>query len=85
MPPIAKVPNAHILIESQSSLLPGFVANLNILELDLKNDCNPKVLRTFQKQFYYVNLSTELRAVKPFLSEHLSRLEWGSIVSYQHF
>jgi hypothetical protein len=58
MPPIATVPSAHILIESQSSLPPGFVASLNNLEHDLKNDRTPKVLRTLQKQFYYVNLST---------------------------
>jgi len=48
-PPIAAVPSRHIFIESQSSLLPGFVASLNNLEHDLRNDLGPKVSRTFQK------------------------------------
>jgi len=48
-PPIAAVPRRHIFIESQSSLLPGFVASLSSLELDLRNDLSPMVFRTFQK------------------------------------
>jgi hypothetical protein len=48
-PPIAIVPSRHIFIESQSSVLPGFVASFNNLEADLKNDLSPKVPHTFQK------------------------------------
>jgi len=48
-PPIAMVPSRHIFIESQSSLLPGFVESLSNLEHDLRNDLTPKVPRTFQK------------------------------------
>jgi hypothetical protein len=47
--PIATVPSRHIFIESQSSLLPGFVASFNNLEADWKNDLIPKVHRTFSK------------------------------------
>ena len=50
-PPIAIVPRRHIFIESQSSVLPGFVASLYNLEADLRNDLSPKVPRTFQKSF----------------------------------
>jgi hypothetical protein len=49
--PIAAVPSRHIFIESQSSVLSGFVASFNNLEADLKNDFSPKVFRTFQKSF----------------------------------
>jgi hypothetical protein len=34
IPPIAMVPNRHIFIESQSSVLPGFVASFSNLDAD---------------------------------------------------
>ena len=48
---MAIVPKKHIFIESQSSVLPGFVASFSNLDADVKNDLSPKVPRTFQKQF----------------------------------
>ena len=42
--PITRVPSKQILIESQSSLLPGFSASLSNLAHDLKKDLNPKLL-----------------------------------------
>jgi hypothetical protein len=49
IPPMATVPKKHIFIESQSSVLPGFVASFSNLDADIKNDFSPKVPRTFQK------------------------------------
>jgi len=49
--PIAAVPSAHIFIESQSSVLPGFVASLNNLEHDFRNDISPKVSRPFKNHY----------------------------------
>ena len=43
-------------MESQSSLLPGFLASLNNLEHDLKNDLNPKFTRSLNIKFSYKNL-----------------------------
>jgi len=48
IPPMAMVPRKHIFIESQSSVLPGFVASFSNLDAEIKNDRSPKVLRTFQ-------------------------------------
>jgi len=45
------MPSKQIFIESQSSLLPGFVESFSSLEHDLRNDLNPKVARTFKNQF----------------------------------
>jgi len=44
--PMTVIPRAQILIDSQSSLLPGFLASLSNLEHDLRNDLNPKVTST---------------------------------------
>jgi len=41
--PIKKTPKKQILIESQSSLRPGFFESLNSLEHDLRNDEKPKL------------------------------------------
>lgn len=40
--PTARIPSTHILMESQSSVLLGFLANLSSLEQDSKKDLNPK-------------------------------------------
>ena len=48
IPPMAMVPKKQIFIESQSSVLPGFVASFSNLDADIKNDLSPKVPRTFQ-------------------------------------
>jgi len=47
--PIATVPRKQIFMESQSSLLPGFVASFSNLEHDLRNDISPMVPRTLSK------------------------------------
>jgi hypothetical protein len=41
--PISAMPRKQIFIESQSSLLPGFVANLSSLFEAERNDLNPMV------------------------------------------
>jgi len=40
--PMAAMPRRHILMESQSSSLPGFLASFSSLETAPKNDLNPK-------------------------------------------
>jgi len=40
--PMAAMPRRHILMESQSSSLPGFLASFNSLETAPRNDLNPK-------------------------------------------
>jgi len=42
--PISKTPSKHILIESQSSLLPGFFESLSILAHDWKKDKSPRFI-----------------------------------------
>jgi len=51
IPPIAMIPRKHIFSESQSSVLPGFVASFSNLDADWKNDLSPNVPRTFQIKF----------------------------------
>jgi hypothetical protein len=51
MPPITATPNKHILIDSQSSVLPGFVASFSNLDADVKNVLIPNLLRHFKIEF----------------------------------
>jgi hypothetical protein len=51
IPPITMMPKKHIFIESQSSVLPGFVASFSNLDADAKNDFNPNFPRTSQIRF----------------------------------
>ena len=51
IPPMARVPKKQTFIESQSSVLPGFVASFSNLDADWKNDRSPNVPRTFQIRF----------------------------------
>lgn len=44
--PMTRIPSRQILIDSQSSLLPGFLASLSNLLHDLRNDLNPKFVPT---------------------------------------
>jgi len=41
--PIAPMPRMHIFIDSQSSLLPGFVASFSVFAHCARNDLNPIV------------------------------------------
>jgi len=44
--PMTRIPSRQILIDNQSSLLPGFLASFNNREHDLRKDLNPKVKPT---------------------------------------
>jgi len=54
--PITKTPSRQIFMESQSSLLPGFLASLSNLVHDLRNDLNPKFARSLNIHFPYKNV-----------------------------
>jgi len=54
--PTTATPSKQIFIESQSSVLPGFLASLSNLEADLRKDPNPKFTRSLNIHFSYKNL-----------------------------
>jgi hypothetical protein len=49
IPPTAAIPRKQIFMESQSSLLSGFLESFSNLELDLRNDLSPMVSRILSK------------------------------------
>jgi hypothetical protein len=49
--PTAVMPSKHILIESQSSLLPGLIANLSVLAHWFRKSLKPMVIAFSTYQF----------------------------------
>jgi hypothetical protein len=75
------MPRKHILIESQSSLLPGLIANLSVLAHWFRKSLKPMVIAFSTYQFGYKRYC-KLSYIKALISLNLSLLTVGWTLSF---